>query len=88
MTGVLTYIAFVMILVVWCLGWMAMSLFVGSVLDIPGKVSIAAGVILGPLGLLYVTLAGIIQRRQQRRSKSTSTPLPTVSSGAVGDPFA
>lgn len=87
MTGVLAYIAFVMILTVWCLGWLGVSAFIGSLLDVPAKVSVASGVILGPLGVLFVLLSGVIQKRQARiagrpaKTSATATPF-------TGDPFA
>lgn len=87
MTGVLSYIAFMMILFVWCLGWLGISAFVGSLLDVPARVSVASGVILGPLGVLFVLLSGIIQKRGARGSGRTNssavTPTPFP-----GDPFA
>lgn len=87
MAGVLSYIAFMMILFVWCLGWLGISAFVGSLLDVPARVSVASGVILGPLGVLYVLLSGVIHKRSSRRSGHTSTS--TVSTSPFpGDPFA
>jgi hypothetical protein len=86
-TGVLAYIAFVMILTVWCLGWLGISAFIGSLLDVPTKVSVASGVILGPLGVLFVLLSGVIQKRNtQTAGRSTTTSVGSVP--FPGDPFA
>ncbi len=87
MTGVLSYIAFMMILFVWCLGWLGVSAFVGSLLDVPTRVSVASGVILGPLGVLFVLLSGIIQKRGARGSGRTNLS-PVSASPFPGDPFA
>jgi len=87
MTGVLSYIAFMMILFVWCLGWLGISAFVGSLLDVPARVSVASGVILGPLGVLYVLLSGLIQKRGMRRLGRTS-PFTASPTPFPGDPFA
>lgn len=57
MAGFLAYLAFVAILSVWALGWMTFSVLVGLLLKVPPKTSVSAGLLLGPLGVLYVAFS-------------------------------
>lgn len=72
--GILTYFAFLLILSVWAVGWLTVSGVVGSILKVPPKVSIAAGLILGPLGVLYVLFTGFssIDWKANRKRASNS----------------
>jgi len=85
MAGVFSYIAFMLILCIWGIGWMAIASLLGVLFNVPPKVSITAGLILGPLGVLYVVLLGItnkdwqksavaVKQRVERVATSTRSP--------------
>ncbi len=64
MAGIASYIAFILILSMWGLGWSAIGAVVGTILKIPIKLSFWASLLLGPLGIIYVVFFGIINRRK------------------------
>lgn len=86
MAGILSYIVFMSILLVWALGWMAIAGIVGAILKVEPKIAINSGLILGPLGVLYIIFSGVsdrVSRRQAAKSVRTSSPTPVTGE----DPF-
>lgn len=85
-TGVLSYFAFLLILAVWAVGWLAIASLVGALLKVSPKISVTAGLILGPLGVLYVLFAGVSDRKVKGMLRSDmGTTIPQMS--ANEDPF-
>lgn len=89
LTGLLTYIAIFGMTAVWILGWMGLSVVVGSFFDLPLKTVSLVGATLGPLGFIVCVAIGILESREQVGSVvTTSSVTPTWSSAEVDDPFA
>lgn len=86
MAGVLTYLAFLLILSVWAVGWLTISGILGSLLKVSPKVSIASGLILGPLGVLYVLFTGISNRKWKPERLRSQLPVASTTA-SNGDPF-
>jgi len=91
MAGVLSYIAFMLILFVWAVGWLAIAVLIGSLLKVPHKVSTTSGLILGPLGVLYVVLLGVTSKDWRASAGRTKERVERVVSSArrveEEDPF-
>ena len=64
MAGIASYIAFILILLMWGLGWSAVGAVLGTILKMPIKLSFWASLLLGPLGIVYIVFFGIVNRRQ------------------------
>lgn len=64
MAGIASYIAFILILLMWGLGWSAVGAVLGTILKMPIKLSFWASLLLGPLGIVYVVFFGIVNRRK------------------------
>jgi hypothetical protein len=64
MAGIASYIAFILILLMWGLGWSAIGAVLGTLLKLPVKLSFTASLLLGPLGIVYVVFFGIINRKK------------------------
>jgi len=64
MAGVASYLAFILILTMWGLGWSAIGAVLGTILKMPVKLSFCASLLLGPLGIVYIVFFGIINRRK------------------------
>ena len=82
MAGVLSYIAFMLILFVWAVGWLAIAVLIGSLLKVPPKVSTTSGLILGPLGVLYVVLLGVTSKDWRASAGRTKERVERVVSSA------
>lgn len=82
MAGILTYIAIFAMTAIWILGWMGLSVVVGSFFDLPLKTVSLVGATLGPLGFMVTIMLGILE------SSSTKTFEPkTVTIKVEDDPF-
>jgi hypothetical protein len=86
MTGLLTYIAFLMILGVWAVGWLGISGVLGALLKVPPKVALTAGLVLGPLGALYVLFLGISGRDWGKAIRSSGSRF-SLAVPETEDPF-
>jgi hypothetical protein len=64
MAGIASYIAFILILLMWGLGWSAVGAVLGTILKMPVKLSFWASLLLGPLGIVYIVFFGIVNRRK------------------------
>lgn len=64
MTGILAYIAIMMIIAVWIIGWLGISLVAGAAFDLPPKTTALLGALLGPLGLIATLFAGFALRKE------------------------
>ena len=64
MAGIASYIAFILILLMWGLGWSAVGAVLGTILKMPIKLSFWASLLLGPLGIVYIVFFGIVNRRK------------------------
>jgi len=64
MAGIASYIAFILILLMWGLGWSAVGAVLGTILKMPIKLSFWASLLLGPLGIIYIVFFGIVNRRK------------------------
>ena len=64
MAGIASYIAFILILLMWGLGWSAVGAVLGTSLKMPIKLSFWASLLLGPLGIVYIVFFGIVNRRK------------------------
>jgi hypothetical protein len=56
--GLLGYFAVLSMASVWLLGWIGLTVLLGSFFDLPIKVTAAAGAILGPLGFVLIIFIG------------------------------
>jgi hypothetical protein len=86
-TGFLTYIAIFGMTIVWILGWMGLSVVIGSFFDLPLRTVSLVGAILGPLGFIVTLMIGVLESRNPAAAEF----LPVVSSAStefVDDPFA
>lgn len=64
MAGIASYIAFILILLMWGLGWSAVGAVLGTILKMPIKLSFCASLLLGPLGIVYIVFFGVVNRRK------------------------
>ena len=64
MAGIASYIAFILILLMWGLGWSAVGAVLGTILKMPIKLSFSASLLLGPLGIVYIVFSWIINRKK------------------------
>lgn len=64
MAGIASYIAFILILLMWGLGWSVVGAVLGTILKMPIKLSFWASLLLGPLGIVYIVFFGIVNRRK------------------------
>lgn len=64
MAGIASYIAFILILLMWGLGWSAVGAVLGTILKMPIKLSFWASLLLGPLGIVYIVFFGVVNRRK------------------------
>ncbi len=56
--GLLGYVAVLSLASMWLLGWIGLTVLLGSFFDLPIKVTAAAGAILGPLGFVLIIFIG------------------------------
>ena len=90
--GFLGYVAIFMMAMIWVLGWVGLTVLLGSFFDLPLKTSATAGAILGPLGFIMVIfVGGTSKARHHVRAGVTylsSVGRSTMKSGSTEDPFA
>lgn len=86
-TGLFTYLAIFGMTAIWILGWMGLSVVVGSFFDLPLRTVSLVGAILGPLGFIVTIMIGVLESR----NPSAAEFLPAVSTpitDQLDDPFA
>ncbi len=90
--GFLGYIAIFMMATIWVLGWVGLTVLLGSFFDLPMKTSATAGAVLGPLGFIMVIfVGGTSKARRHVRAGVTylsSVGRTAMKSGPAEDPFA
>ena len=65
MTGMLTYIAIFGMVMIWIVGWMGISMVVGSFFELPLKTTCLIGALLGPLGFMLTLIVGFLENGQR-----------------------
>jgi hypothetical protein len=83
--GILTYIAIFGMTLIWIVGWMGISMIVGSFFELPIKTTCLIGALLGPLGFMLTLIVGFLENGQQ------FAPLASTEASPVEvdwDPFA
>jgi len=86
--GILTYIAIFGMTAIWVLGWMGLSVVVGSFFSLPLRTVMLVGATLGPLGFIVTIMIGILENRTTKNDPVFGTPQAGVSSQEFEDPFA
>ena len=86
MAGLLTYIAIFAMTAIWILGWMGLSVVIGSFFDLPLKTVSLVGATLGPLGLMVTIMLGILESRKEEFYE-TETVKAKVDDDPFGDVF-
>jgi len=84
MAGILTYIAVFGMTLIWIVGWMGISMIVGSFFELPLKTTCLMGALLGPLGFMLTLIVGFLENGQQIVPLTNSQSSPV---GAEWDPF-
>jgi len=84
MTGILTYIAIFGMVVIWIVGWMGISMVVGSFFELPLKTTCLIGALLGPLGFMLTLIVGFLENGQRF---APAANYQTVSTEPEWDPF-
>ena len=90
MRGILSYIAIISLISVWMLGWLGLTVLVGTFFDLPGKTTSITGAVLGPLGFVMVIFVGIAQNKGRGSAASVSSLRSSprkVSHSDSSDPF-
>lgn len=87
-TGFLTYIAIFGMTAIWVLGWMGLSVVVGSFFSLPLRTVMLVGATLGPLGFIVTIMIGILENRTTNNDPVFGTPQAGVPSQDFEDPFA
>ena len=87
-TGFLTYVAVLGLTGVWILGWMGLSVVVGSFFNLPLKTVTLVGATLGPLGFIVTVAIGFLESRQPAGVSSVPVAGPGESNTVFEDPFA
>lgn len=86
MAGLLTYIAIFAMTVIWILGWMGLSVVVGSFFDLPLKTVSLVGATLGPLGFMVTIMLGILESSNEKYYE-TETVKIKIDDDPFGDVF-
>lgn len=86
MAGLLTYIAIFAMTSIWILGWMGLSVVIGSFFDLPLKTVSLVGATLGPLGFMVTIMLGILESRKEELYE-TETVKVKVDDDPFGDLF-
>ena len=86
MAGVLTYIAIFAMTSIWILGWMGLSVVIGSFFDLPLKTVSLVGATLGPLGFMVTIMLGILESSSEK-AYETETVKVKVDDDPFGDVF-
>ena len=84
MTGILTYIAIFGMVMIWIVGWMGISMVVGSFFELPLKTTCLIGALLGPLGFMLTLIVGFLENGQRF---APTTNYQAVSTEPEWDPF-
>ena len=71
---------------VWILGWMGLSVVVGSFFDLPLRTVSLVGAILGPLGFIVTVMIGVLESRNPTAAEFLPA-VSTLSTEFVDDPF-
>jgi len=87
-TGLLTYIAILGLTGVWILGWMGLSVVVGSFFNLPLRTVTLVGAILGPLGFIVTIAIGFLETRQIAGDSTIHVAEQSGSQTELEDPFA
>jgi hypothetical protein len=85
MMGILTYLAIFGMTLIWIVGWMGISMIVGSFFEIPIKTTCLIGALLGPLGFMLTLIVGFLEGGTEEKFLQVA---PITPSGAGWDPFA
>lgn len=86
MAGLLTYIAIFAMTSIWILGWMGLSVVIGSFFDLPLKTVSLVGATLGPLGFMVTIMLGILESSSEK-AYETETVKVKVDDDPFGDVF-
>lgn len=86
MAGLLTYIAIFAMTAIWILGWMGLSVVVGSFFDLPLKTVSLVGATLGPLGFMVTIMLGILESSNEKYYE-TETVKIKIDDDPFGDVF-
>jgi hypothetical protein len=84
MAGIFTYIAIFGMTLTWIIGWMGISMIIGSFFQLPLKTSCLVGALLGPLGFMLTVIIGILENHDKPSTHGAFQVAPTQ---AVWDPF-
>ena len=86
MAGLLTYIAIFAMTSIWILGWMGLSVVVGSFFDLPLKTVSLVGATLGPLGFMVTIMLAILVSSNEKYYE-TETVKIKIDDDPFGDVF-
>ena len=84
MAGVLTYIAIFGMTLTWIIGWMGISMILGSFFQLPLKPTCLVGALLGPLGFMLTVIIGILENHDKPSAQGAYQTTPTET---AWDPF-
>lgn len=73
---------------IWVLGWMGLSVVVGSFFSLPLRTVMLVGATLGPLGFIVTIMIGILENRTTNNDLAFGTPQASAPSQDFEDPFA
>ena len=71
---------------IWILGWMGLSVVVGSFFDLPLKTVSLVGATLGPLGFMVTIMLGILESSNEKHYE-TETVKIKIDDDPFGDVF-
>jgi len=71
---------------IWILGWMGLSVVIGSFFDLPLKTVSLVGATLGPLGFMVTIMLGILESSSEK-AYETETVKVKVDDDPFGDVF-
>ena len=71
---------------IWILGWMGLSVVVGSFFDLPLKTVSLVGATLGPLGFMVTIMLGILESSNEKYYE-TETVKIKIDDDPFGDVF-
>lgn len=86
-TGLLTYIAILGLTGVWILGWMGLSVVVGSFFNLPLKTVTLVGATLGPLGFIVTITIGVLESKHAGEIAALPVGGPGDAGNELEDPF-
>jgi cytosine/uracil/thiamine/allantoin permease len=82
--GILTYLAVFGMTLIWIIGWMGISMIVGSIFKLPLKTTCLIGALLGPLGFMLTLIAGFLEENAEPKFIGAA---PSTSAVVDWDPF-